>query len=76
MDAAITTTPLDQKRFIFPEGYTRRGSRKNAVSRPGLHPNPSLPVGSRNRAAARTLPLLRNAEREATFVPQYDKSVR
>ena len=55
---------------LLPEGYTPRGSRKNAASRPGLHPNASIPVGSRHRAAARALSLLRNADREAKLVTQ------
>jgi SRSO17 transposase len=55
---------------LLPEGYTPRGSRKNAASRPRLHPNSSLPAGSRHRAAARPLPLLRAADREAKLMTQ------
>ena len=55
---------------LLPEGYTPRGSRTNATSRPRFHPNASLPVSSRHHAAARPLPLLRAADHEAHFVTQ------
>lgn len=47
------------KTSLLPEGYTPRGSRKNATSRPRLNRHASLPVGSDNLATARTLSVLR-----------------
>jgi SRSO17 transposase len=44
---------------LLPEGYTPRGSRKNATPRPGFHRHPSLPARARHRSAARSLPNLR-----------------
>src|SRR5882757_514454 len=44
---------------LLPEGYTPRGSRKNATSRPRLHRHASLSVGSRDRATTRTVSVLR-----------------
>jgi len=47
------------KTSLLPEGYTPRGSRKNATSRSRLNRHTSLPVGSDNHATARTLSVLR-----------------
>ena len=55
---------------LLPEGYTPRGSRKNAAPHPRFNPNASLPVGSRHRTAARSLSLLRAADHKAHFVTQ------
>jgi SRSO17 transposase len=55
---------------LLPEGYTPRGSRKNATPRSGFHRHPSLPAGSRHHTAARSLPSLRTAAREAHFMTQ------
>ena len=55
---------------LLPEGYTPRGSRKNAASPPRFHPNASLPIGPRHRPAPRPLSLLRAADHEAHFVTQ------
>jgi len=55
---------------LLPEGYTPRGSRKNATPRPRFHRNPSLPARSHHHAAARPLPSLRTAGREANFMTQ------
>jgi SRSO17 transposase len=46
------------KASLLPEGYTPRGSRKNATSRPRLNRHASLPVGSDNLTTARTLSVL------------------
>ncbi|MFZ0461823.1 MAG: IS701 family transposase, partial [Candidatus Acidiferrales bacterium] len=43
----------------LPEGYTPRGSRKNAAARPRLHRHASLPARPRHRASAGSLPVLR-----------------
>lgn len=43
---------------LLPEGYTPRGSRKNATSRARLNRYTSIPVGSDNHATARTMPVL------------------
>jgi len=43
----------------LPEGYTPRGSRKNAAPRARLHRNTSLPARSRHRASAGSLSMLR-----------------
>jgi hypothetical protein len=45
--------------FGLPEGYKPRGGRRDAAPRPGLHRDASIPVRSRNRAAPRSLPVLR-----------------
>ena len=55
---------------LLPEGYTPRGSRKNATSRPRLHRHASLSVGSRDRATARTVSVLRDAQCNINFVTQ------
>ena len=46
------------KTSLLPEGYTPRGSRKNAASRSRLDRDTSLPVGSVNLTTARTLSVL------------------
>jgi SRSO17 transposase len=46
------------KTSLLPEGYTPRGSRKNATSRSRLNRHASLPVGSGNLATARALSVL------------------
>ena len=55
---------------LLPEGYTPRGSRKNATTRARLHPNSSLPASSRHRTAARPLSRLRATHRQAKLVTQ------
>ncbi len=63
-NAARSETPL------LSEGYTPRGSRKDAAPRPGLHPNAAISAGSRHRQPARSLSVLRTVDREAQFVTQ------
>jgi len=55
---------------LLPEGYTPRGSRKNAAPRPQLHRHASLSVGSRDRATTRTVSVLRGSHRNIKFVTQ------
>jgi SRSO17 transposase len=47
------------KASLLPEGYTPRGSRKDATSRSRLHRHTPLSAGSNHRATTRTLSLLR-----------------
>ncbi len=44
---------------LLPEGYTPRGSRKNAAPRARLHRHTSPPARARHRASAGSLPMLR-----------------
>ena len=55
---------------LLPEGYTPRGSRKNATPRPGFHCHPPLPARLRNHTASRPLSRLRKARRTAPFMTQ------
>jgi SRSO17 transposase len=50
------------KASLLPEGYTPRGSPKNAASRSRLHRNTSSSAGVHHRAPAQSLPLLRTFE--------------
>ncbi len=55
---------------LLPEGYTPRGSRKNAAARSGVDPDAAIPVGSRHRSRARAMSVLRAADGETQFVTQ------
>ena len=55
---------------LLPEGYTPRGSRKNATPRSQLHRNASIPARPHHRRPSRSLPLLRASGFKATFVTQ------
>lgn len=63
-NAARSRTPL------LPEGYTPRGSQKDAVPRPGLHSNAAISAGPRHRQPARSLSMLRTVNGEAQFMTQ------
>ena len=53
---------------LLPEGYTPRGSRKNATPRSRLHRHTSSPSSTRHRAPTRSLPVLRTPNCNAKFV--------
>jgi SRSO17 transposase len=55
---------------LLPEGYTPRGSRKNATPRSGFDRHPSLPARSLHHTATRPLPSLRTPRRKAHFMTQ------
>lgn len=58
------------KASLLPEGYTPRGSPKNAAPRSRLHRHASSSAGLRHRAPARSLPVLRASERCRKFMTQ------
>ena len=55
---------------LLPEGYTPRGSRKNATPCSGFDRNPSLPARSLHLTAAPPMPSLRTTRRKAHFMTQ------
>ena len=54
----------------LPEGYKPRGSRQNAAARSRFHRHASIPVRSSHRSVPRSLPMLRDADRQIHFVTQ------
>lgn len=54
----------------LPDGYKPRGSRQDAAPRSRLHRHASISVQPRDRAAPRSLPVLRKAHGPITFVTQ------
>jgi SRSO17 transposase len=66
----IKKNSAQSKASLLPEGYTPRGSRKNATPRSRLHRHASSPVGARYRSPTRSLSMLRAPNRNAKVVTQ------
>jgi SRSO17 transposase len=66
----VKKNSAQSKASLLPEGYTPRGSRKNATPRSRLHRHASSPVGARYRSPTRSLSMLRPPNRNRKVVTQ------